>query len=86
MTKSKMVSRPSAVSDDLVQSVEEKNCERWHFTISELSCEFLQISFIVLYKIITVRLSYDKFCARWVPKMLTCMHKTQRITSALIFK
>jgi hypothetical protein len=36
--------RPSVVSDDLVQSVEEKNCERRRFTISEVSCEFPQIS------------------------------------------
>jgi hypothetical protein len=38
---------PSVVNDGLVQS------ERWHFTISELSCEFPQISRIVLYNIIT---------------------------------
>jgi transposase len=28
--------RPSVVSDDLVQSVDQKICERRHFTISEL--------------------------------------------------
>jgi transposase len=31
--------RPSVVSDDLVQSVEQTICERQRFTISELSCE-----------------------------------------------
>jgi transposase len=31
--------RPSVVSDDLVQSIDQKICERWRFTISELSCE-----------------------------------------------
>jgi hypothetical protein len=36
--------RPSVVSDDLVQSVDQKNCDRWRFTISELSCEFPHIS------------------------------------------
>jgi transposase len=35
--------RPSVVNDDLVQSVDQKICERWCFTISELSCEFPQI-------------------------------------------
>jgi hypothetical protein len=49
------------VSDDLVQSVDQKICERWHFTISELSCEFPHISRTVLYEIITDRLGYTSF-------------------------
>jgi hypothetical protein len=44
---------PSVVSDDLVQSVDRKVCERGHITISELSCEFPQISVTALYEIIT---------------------------------
>jgi hypothetical protein len=48
------------VSDDLVQSVDQKICERWRFTISEVSCKFPQISRSVLYEIITVRLGYHK--------------------------
>jgi hypothetical protein len=75
--------RPSVVSDDLVQSVDQKICERWHFTISELLCEFTQILHILLYKIITVRPSYYKSCTRWVLKMLTGAHKMQRMVSAL---
>jgi hypothetical protein len=43
----------SVVSDDLVQSADQNICERWCFTISELLCEFPQISCTVLYKIIT---------------------------------
>jgi hypothetical protein len=35
--------RPSVVSDDLVQSVEQKICERRCFAISELLCKFPQI-------------------------------------------
>jgi hypothetical protein len=62
---------PSEVSDDLVQS------EKRYFTISDLLCEFPQISHTVLYKIIIVRLVCYKFCARWVPKKLTGAHKTQ---------
>jgi hypothetical protein len=77
--------RPCVVSDDLVQSVDQKIYERGHFTISELSCEFPQISRTVLYKIIAVTLDYHKFCARWVPKMLMGAHKTQRMASALTF-
>jgi hypothetical protein len=83
--KSEMVGLPSVVSDDLVQSVEQNMCERLRFTISELSCEFPQISRTVLYKIIAVRLGYLKFYARWVLKMLTGAHKKQRIASALTF-
>jgi hypothetical protein len=67
--KSEVVSQPSVVSDDLVQS--ERRC----FTISEVSCEFMPISRTVLYEIITVRLGYHKFCAIWVLKMLMGVHK-----------
>jgi hypothetical protein len=56
--------RPSVVSDDLVQSVDQKICERWRFTIPEISCEFPQISRTVLYEIITGRLGYHKVSKR----------------------
>jgi hypothetical protein len=46
--KSEVVGRPSVVSDDLVRSVDQKICERQSFTISEISCEFPQISRTVL--------------------------------------
>jgi hypothetical protein len=84
--KSEMIGRPSVVSVDLVQSVDEKICERRHLTISELSREFPQSSRIHLYEIIIVRLGCrHKFCARWVPKMLKGAHKTQRMASTLTF-
>jgi hypothetical protein len=53
--------RPSVVSDDLVQSVDQKILERRRFTILELSCEFPHISRTVLYEIITDRLVYRMF-------------------------
>jgi hypothetical protein len=77
--------QPSVVSDDLVQSVDPKICERWVFTISELPREFQQISRTILYDIITVRLGYCKFCARWVLKILTDGHKTQRMALTFTF-
>jgi hypothetical protein len=80
--KSEIVGLPSVVSEDLVQSVGRKICERRRFTTSELSCEFPQISLTVLYEVITVRLGYHRFCARWVPKTLMGAHKTQRMASA----
>jgi hypothetical protein len=55
-------SRPSVASDGLVQSVDQKICERWCFTISEILCEFPQISCTLLCEIITVRLDHHKFC------------------------
>jgi hypothetical protein len=44
--------QPSVMSY-LVQSVDQKICERWCFTIAELLYEFSQISSTVLYGIIT---------------------------------
>jgi len=38
-----------------------------------------------LYEIVIKKLGYHKFCARWVPKMLTGVYKTQRMGSALTF-
>jgi hypothetical protein len=83
--KRELVSLPSAVSDNLVQSVNQKIRERWRFTISELSCLHPQILCTILCEIITARWSYDKFCITWVPEILTGMHKTQRTASACTF-
>jgi hypothetical protein len=83
--KSEVVSWPSVVSDDLVQSVDQKICERRPFTISELLREYPQISCTLLYEIIMIKLGYHKFCARWVLKMLTGAHKMQRMVLALTF-
>jgi hypothetical protein len=54
--KSEVVGRPSVVSDDLVQSVDQEIFGRRRFTISELSSVFPQISRTLLYEIITGRL------------------------------
>jgi hypothetical protein len=56
--------QPSVVSDTLVHIVDQKICERWRLTMSELSCEFPQISRTVLYESTTVRQGYHKFCVR----------------------
>jgi hypothetical protein len=61
--------RPYIVSDDLVESADQKICERRRFTIIELSCEFPEISPTVLDEIITIGPGCHKFRARWVPKM-----------------
>jgi hypothetical protein len=62
--KGEVVGGPSVMSDNLVQSLGQKICERWRFTMSEISCEFPLISCTVLYEIITRMLGYHcKFCA-----------------------
>jgi len=77
--------RHSTVTDELLQKVDKCVRGNRRFTISELSEGFPQISRPTLCRIITDRLGYHKFCARWVPKQLTYLHKTQRIGSALTF-
>jgi hypothetical protein len=64
MMKNELVGLPNIVSDDIIQSVDQKICERQRFTFSELSCEFPQISRSDIYKIITVRVGYHRFYAR----------------------
>ncbi|GBN96570.1 hypothetical protein AVEN_208380-1 [Araneus ventricosus] len=69
--------RPSVVNDGLVAKVNEKFRENSRFTIRMLCDEFPQISITVLAEIVTNRLNYRKLCSRWVPKMLTDVHKTK---------
>ncbi|GBM59277.1 hypothetical protein AVEN_66218-1 [Araneus ventricosus] len=69
--------RPSVVNDGLVAKVNEKIRENRRFTIRMLFDEFPQISNTVLHEIVTNRLNYLKFFFRWVPKMLTDVHKTK---------
>jgi hypothetical protein len=71
MLKSEVVSQPSLVSDDLVQSVNQRICERWHFTIPELSCKFTQISCTLLHEII--RGQAIKFCMQYASTYI-CSH------------
>jgi hypothetical protein len=64
--------RPTVVTQELVQMIDEKVRENRRFTISELSHQFPQISRALLHKVITKDLGYRKFCARWVPKVQSC--------------
>ena len=63
--------RHSIVTDELVQKVDQCLRGKRCFTISELSEEFPQTSRTTLYRIVTDRLGYHKFCAWWVQKQLT---------------
>jgi hypothetical protein len=62
--ESDVVSRPSVVNDDLVQSVDKSICEGRRFTVLEVLCEYPETSRTALCEIITGRLFYHQFCAR----------------------
>ena len=57
--------RQTIVTDELVAKINEKIHENCHFTITEFSFEFPQISQSLLHDIVTDKLGYHKFCARW---------------------
>ncbi|GBL94849.1 Histone-lysine N-methyltransferase SETMAR [Araneus ventricosus] len=77
--------RPSVVSADLMKKIDEKIRLLRNFTITQLSEHLPNISRTILYETATGKLGYRKFCARWVPKMLTEIHKTSRMDAALKF-
>ncbi|GBM28212.1 Histone-lysine N-methyltransferase SETMAR [Araneus ventricosus] len=77
--------RPSVVSADLIKEIDEKIRLLRNFTITQLSEHLPNISRTVLFETVTGKLGYRKFCARWVPKMLTEIHKTSRMGVALKF-
>jgi transposase len=60
--------RHSIVTDELVQKVDRCLRGKRRFTMSEFYEEFPQTSRTTLYRIVTDRLGYHTFCARWVPK------------------
>jgi transposase len=72
--------RPSVVNEDLVRKVEEKIQEKRRFTISSLSLHFTQISWSLLYEIVSDKLRFQKLCSRRVPKILTDEHKMKQAT------
>lgn len=65
--------RPSVITDDLIDIVNEKICEN-RLTVSQLSDLFPNVSWSVIYDV-TERLDYTKLFARWMPKMLTDAQK-----------
>ncbi|GBM33625.1 Mariner Mos1 transposase [Araneus ventricosus] len=77
--------RLTVVNDALVAKVNETIRQNRRFTIRMLSDEFPQISKTVLHEIFTNYLNYRKLCSRWVPKMLTDVHKPKPVGSALTF-
>jgi histone-lysine N-methyltransferase SETMAR len=77
--------RPSLISDDLLQVIEEEIRANRRVTIRELHHIIPEVSKTTIHEAVTDKLGYRKLCARWVPKMLTDDHKTKRMGSALKF-
>ena len=77
--------QPTIVTDELVAKINEKIHENRRFTITEFSLEFPQISRSLLHEIVTEKLGYSKFCARWIPKLLSEDYKKQRMAASLTF-
>lgn len=69
----------SIMTINVVHQVDHFVRENRRFTISNLATRFSKISVTTLYRIISENLGYQKFCAYWVPKQLTDVHKTQLV-------
>ncbi|GFW28691.1 histone-lysine N-methyltransferase SETMAR [Trichonephila clavipes] len=77
--------RPSVITDDLVNAVDEKIREDRRFTNSTLALEFPNVGRTTLHKVVSEKLKFRKLCACWVPRLLTEEHKLKRMACALDF-
>ncbi|KAG5325758.1 SETMR methyltransferase, partial [Pseudoatta argentina] len=77
--------RPSILTDDSVEKIENALRDDRRLTVDELSAMFPQISRSLLHETITETLGYRKLSARWVPKQLTDQHKLNRVEAGQEF-
>lgn len=77
--------RPSLVTDDFIQKVEQFIREARRLTIDELLKKCPGVSRSVLHEVISNRFDYRKLSACLVPKMLTEEHKQKRNEAGRIF-
>ncbi|GFT76564.1 HTH_48 domain-containing protein [Trichonephila clavipes] len=77
--------RPSVITDDLVNTVDEKIREDRRFTISTSALEFPNVGRTTLHKVVSEKLKFRKLCAHWVPRLLTEEHKLKKMACALDF-
>ena len=75
-------SRPSLISDVLLQEIEGEIRANRRVTIGELHHIIPEVSKTTILEAVTEKFGYRKLCALWVPKMLTDDHKTKRMGSA----
>ncbi|GFX59316.1 histone-lysine N-methyltransferase SETMAR [Trichonephila clavipes] len=78
-------SRPSVITNDLVNAVDEKIREDRRFTISTLALEFPIVGRTTLHKVVSEKLKFRKLCVCWVPRLLTEEHKLEIMACALDF-
>lgn len=57
---------PSVIMVDLIDKVNEKNHENHCLTVSQLSDLFPDVSWSVIYDVLTEKFCYKNMCARWV--------------------
>jgi hypothetical protein len=76
-------SRPSLISDDLLQEIEGEIRANQRVKIRELHHITPEVSKTTIHEAVAERLGYRKLCACWVPKMLTDDHKMKRMGSML---
>ncbi|KAF2895151.1 hypothetical protein ILUMI_11022 [Ignelater luminosus] len=77
--------RPSIVTNEIVEKIENALRDDRRLTVDELSAMFPQISRSLLHETITETLGYRKLSARWVPKQLTDQRKLNRVEAGQEF-
>ncbi|XP_039618307.1 protein GVQW3-like, partial [Polypterus senegalus] len=77
--------RPSLVSEELLQQVDEKIRSDRCVMIDTLHEMFPQFSRSLMDEIVSEKLDYRKLSARWVPKMLTPEHRQNCVLAAREF-
>ena len=71
-----------SVSAETIAKVEQEMSEDRHVTVCELCKRIPEVSKSTIDKILTKHLHYRKVYARWVPKMITEVHKRQHVETA----
>jgi len=75
----------SVVNEDLVRAFEEKIRDNRRFATTSLSLHFPQISWSLLYQIVSGKVNFRKFCEHCLPKLLMEEHKLEQQATTLHF-
>ena len=73
------------MSYELLQEFEEDILANRSVTIRGLHHLIPEVSKTTIHEAVTENLGYRKFCARWVPKVLTGVHRTKWLSTVLKF-
>lgn len=77
--------RPSIVTVDLIQKVDEIVRSDRRITLQQLQKNFPDVSKTTLNHIVSEDLGYIKISSRWVPRLLPVVHKQKRTVRAKLF-